>query len=250
GGRKSIIPGIADKDTILSNHSARNISSPNASFGIFKENPLHQDALRCLETVGVDFAVNVCINEKHNITKVLAGDAQKVHTELVNYQKKHIFHEFDKKFDIVVCGNGGYPLDLNLYQAVKSMAIGEMIVKNGGTIISVNELSEGIGEGQENFKNLLFSHKSPQEIHRQILNGSVNLPDQWEIQILVRILMKNEIIIVSELPEEQLGNIGLQYAVNVESAIEKSLEKYGKNASILILPNGPQILPFYKPKTS
>ena len=244
GGRKSIVPGIVGEETIQGNHSAENIASPYARFGIYKENPMHKNATEISKLVGVDFIINVCINENHKITKVASGDLEQAHEYLVNYQLNYIFREISEPFDIIICGNGGYPLDLNLYQAVKSMAIGEMGAIDDGTIISVNELSESIGH--DNFKNLIFSGKPPKQIYEQILNKEIIVADQWEIQILARILMKSEIYVVSKLNESEIGNIGLQYAKTVEEAIELSLKKYGNNAKILILPNGPQILPQLK----
>ncbi len=244
GGRKSIIPGIAGEETIQRNHSAEMIASEYARFGIYKENPMHKNSIEISKSIRADFIVNVCINEKHEITQVLAGDLEKVHEILVDYQLKHIFREISGTYDIVICGNGGYPLDLNLYQAVKSMAIGEMAVKNGGTIISVNELSDGVGH--ENFKDLIFSGKLPRQIYNEIINKEIVIPDQWEIQILTRILMKANIFIVSKLKEDEIGNIGLKYAETVEKAIEITLKNYGKESKIIILPCGPQVLPLLK----
>ncbi len=246
GGRKSLIPGIAGAETLQHNHSAENIASPYARFGIFKENPLHQHSIEISRKVGVDFIVNVCINERHEIVQVASGNFEKAHENLVNYQLKHIFREIEEPYDIVICGNGGYPLDLNLYQAVKSMAIGEMAVKEGGTIISVNECADGIGIGQDKFKELIFSEMAPEVIHEKILRKEIIVPDQWEIQILARILMKADIFVVSRLKENEIGNIGLKYAKTVEDIINSCLKKYGKSASILILPNGPQVLPLLK----
>lgn len=244
GGFKSIVPGIAGAETILANHSAENIASQYARFGSYENNPLTIHSANIAKGIGADFIVNVCINENHEITQVAAGDLEMVNKRLINYQNKYIFKEIQEPFDIVVCGNGGYPLDLNLYQAVKSMAIGEMGVKEGGSIISVNECIEGVGVGQDKFKELIFSGKSPKEIYNKILNKEIIVPDQWEIQVLTRILMKAEIYLVSNMREEEIGNIGLKYASNVESAINQALIKHGENAKILILPNGPQILPF------
>jgi len=246
GGRKALVPGIAGKVTIQANHSAKNIASRNSRFGIYKNNIMHINAIEIAELVGVDFAINTCINEKHEIVKVAAGNFEKVHEELVDYQLKHIFEEIKEPYDIVVCGNGGYPLDLNLYQAVKSMAIGEIAVKKGGTIISVNECAEGIGIGQEKFKELIFSGMNPKILYDKILKREIVAPDQWEIQILSRILMKAEIIIVSSLNENEIGNIGLKYAKTVEDGIKMVLKKADLNAKVLILPNGPQILPILK----
>ncbi|MFX0073981.1 MAG: nickel-dependent lactate racemase [Candidatus Hermodarchaeota archaeon] len=243
GGYKSIIPGIAGTETILANHSAGRIASPFARFGTYKNNPILVHSAKNAKNIGVDFTINVCINKEHDISRIAAGDLKTVHRSLVEYQKKTVFTKIKEKFDIVVCGNGGYPLDLNLYQAVKSMAIGEIAVKEGGTIISVNECREGIGVGQDKFKELLFSGKTPKIIYNSILNKEIVLPDQWEIQVLTRVLMKAEIYLVSGMKEEEIGNIGLKYAPTVEHAIEKSLIKHGDNAQILILPNGPQVLP-------
>ena len=244
GGRKAILPGIAGEKTIQANHSAKNIASPYSRFGIYKNNLLHKNAIEIANIVGIDFTINTCINENHEIVKVAAGNVENVHEELVNYQLKHIFKNISAPYDIVICGNGGYPLDLNLYQAVKSMAIGEMAVKKGGTIISVNECIEGVG--QEKFKELLFSGNDPKILYEKILNKEIVVPDQWEIQILARILMKADILIVSNLYEDEIGNIGLKYAKGIEEAIEMALKKHGSKAKILILPNGPQILPTLK----
>lgn len=245
GGRKSIIPGIAGVKTIQENHSAENIDSEFSRFGIFRENLMHKQALEAVKLAGVDFSINVCINQQHQITIVAAGDIEYVHEKLVAYQFEKSFHPIKDLYDVVICGNGGYPLDLNLYQAVKSMAIGEMAVKQGGTIISVNECIEGVGIGQEKFKELLFSGMTPKEIYQKIMNGQIYAPDQWEIQVLARILRKAEIYIISSLDKGEIGNIGLKYARSIEEAVKNSIQKYGSEARILVLPNGPQVLPLF-----
>jgi len=244
GGRKSIVPGIAGAQTIQGNHSAENVSSSNCRFGVYKQNPMHKNGTEVARKVGVDFVVNVCINNKHQITKVATGDLDRVHQKLVEYQFEKVFKKISEPYDIVVCGNGGYPLDINLYQAVKSMAIGEMAVKHGGTIISVNECEDGVGH--EKFRDLLFSGESPEALHEKIVTHQINVPDQWEIQILTRILAKADIYVVSSLKETEIGNIGLKYANSVEKALNSSLQKHGQNAKILFLPHGPQILPQLK----
>lgn len=243
GGRKSIVPGIAGEKTILENHSAENIASPYSRFGIYEKNPMAKISTEAAKMAGVDFIVNVCIDSEHKITQIAVGDLEAVHRKLVDYQLKFIFKEIQEPYDIVICGNGGYPLDLNLYQAVKSMAVGEMAVKKGGTIISVNECSDGIGVGQDQFKELLYCGLEPKEIYEKILTREILVPDQWEIQVLTRVMMKAEIYVISKLNPNELGNIGLRYAKTVEDAIKKSLKEYGSEAKILILPNGPQILP-------
>ena len=243
GGAKAILPGIAGKETIMYNHSAKNIASPYSRFGIYEKNPMAEISSGIAKKIDIDFTVNVCINEKHQISKALAGNLEKLHNELVLYQLEHVFKPLEKPFDIVVCGNGGYPLDINLYQAVKSMAIGEMAVKQGGTIISVNECSDGIGVNQDDFRDLLFSGLDPMDIYTKVLNKEIVVPDQWEIQVLTRIMQKADIYVISSLKEHELGNIGLKYANNVENAVYEALKAHGNTAKILFLPHGPLVLP-------
>jgi len=102
GGRKSIIPGIAGAETIQNNHSAENVASPYARFGIFKENPLHRNSIEISKKIGVDFIVNVCINEQHDIVQVASGNLEETHEKLVNFQLKHIFREIKEPYDIVI----------------------------------------------------------------------------------------------------------------------------------------------------
>ncbi len=248
GGRKSIVPGISGSLTIQANHSVENIHSPYSRFGIYENNPMAISSTEIARLSGVDFVINICINEEHRITQVAAGDLEEVHKKLVDYQLNYIFKEIDNPYDIVICGNGGYPLDLNLYQAVKSMGIGEIAVKEGGTIISVNECIDGIGVGHDKFKDLLFSKKKPEDIYRKALSKEITMIDIWEIQILTRIMMKAEVYVISTINRDELGNIGLKYAESIEVAIRMSLTKHGPNARILILPNGPQIIPILKEK--
>ncbi|MHA1520972.1 MAG: nickel-dependent lactate racemase [Promethearchaeota archaeon] len=242
GGRKSIVPGIAGQETISFNHSAEKINSEFARFGSLKKNPIYLDAQETMKMKGVkpNFVINVCINPSHEITKVAAG-AYQIHDFLVQYQRNICFFPIRERYDVVVSGNGGYPLDLNLYQAVKSMVIGELGVKPGGTIISINECQDSVGQSE--FEGLLNSGLAPSQITEEILSGEIDSPDQWEIQVLARVLDFAEILVISSIPAEKLGNIGLKNMDSFEAAVEYCLQKHGKNLSMLILPEGPQYLP-------
>ncbi|MBN2155990.1 MAG: nickel-dependent lactate racemase [Candidatus Lokiarchaeota archaeon] len=244
GGRKAIVPGIAGKSTILRNHSEKNIDSRYARFGILEHNPLHEELVEATRLLKPDFCINAIINQNHQITHIAAGNIFAVHNHLVQIQERECFREISKLYDIVICGNGGFPLDLNLYQAVKSMAIGELACKKQGVIIAVNECRDGVG--QEYFNKLNNSGYTPEEIYKNALSGKLNIPDIWQIQVMARILMHHTVYIVSSMKESQIGNIGLKHAETVEKAIKfasKDLQKKMDEISILVLPDGPKVLP-------
>nr|MDO8116474.1 nickel-dependent lactate racemase [Candidatus Sigynarchaeota archaeon] len=243
GGRKAIVPGISGEETIIANHSARHINHPRARFLALDENPLHEDALEIARIVGSDFCVNVCLDDAHHITKVLAGEHEAVHRELVGFMKKTAAAYFKNPFDVVIVNNGGYPLDLNLYQAVKSMAIGELAIKKGGTIITVNELSDGYGSDE--FERIIKEEKDPGMFIQKLISKQLVVEAQWQVQILARIAQVARIVVVSDMPREEINKItlGLFHAPSVEAAVKEAVQRHGKQASILVLPAGPQVIP-------
>jgi len=245
GGRKAVVPGIAGTATIQSNHSAQKIASPHARFGQLQGNPIFEDAQEIFKVNGMaDFMINVCLDPLHRITKVAAGSYQ-VHDLLVQYQNEVCFFPITERYDVVVCGNGGYPLDLNLYQAVKSMAIGELGVKKGGTIIAINECRQLIG--QPVFEELINGGLRSEEVTSQVLSHQIQCSDQWEIQVLARVLQYADVVNISSIPEHKLGTIGLKYAESFEDALEFVFQKHGRDFTMLVLPDGPQYLPKMHP---
>jgi nickel-dependent lactate racemase len=191
-----------------------------------------------------DFCINAILNRNHAITHVAAGNIFAVFNHLVQIQEQQCFRDLHKKYDIVICGNGGFPLDLNLYQAVKSMAIGEIACKDKGIIIAVNECKDGVG--QESFNQLINSGETPEKIYENALNGKIAVPDVWEIQVMARILMHHSVYVVSSMKKSELGNTGLKYASSVEEAIKNGVTDLGKvpeKITILVLPDGPLVLP-------
>lgn len=247
GGRKSILPGIAGKDTIIKNHGPQNIDSDYSRFGIIKNNPVHEDSTEAVHFLKPEFCINVIINSEHQITKVASGNIFSVFNYLAEAQKKVCFKPIDHTYDVVIVGNGGYPLDINLYQSVKSMTIAELAIRDGGTIISVNECSDGVGD--KDFIDVINSGKNPTQIYEDVMSGKLHSPGFWEAQTLARILKKYKVYFVSSLSIENLGNIGLIYAENVEKSIISAIKDMGKtteDVSILVLPKGPLILPEYK----
>jgi nickel-dependent lactate racemase len=248
GGRKAIVPGIAGEETIAGNHSASNIGCPNARFTILEGNPIHEDAVEIAKQVGVDFIVNVCLDDLHRIVKVAAGDLEAAHQALVDHVMKTAVLSLDDGFDIVIVNNGGYPLDLNLYQAVKSMVLGEAAVKEGGTIIAVNEARDGFGSDE--FKHIIETESDPDEFIRKLIEKELIIDGQWQVQTLARAAKRAEIFVVGSMPRAAFKNVtlGMKWVENVEKAVDQAVKKHGKDARILVLPAGPQLVPRIIPR--
>ncbi len=244
GGRKSLVPGIAGAETIKANHSPAFIAHPFARFGNMCGNPIYEDAVEIAQMAPPDFCVNVTIDAQHQITGIAAGEMQAVSDRLIQEQLTTCFFPLKIPYDVVVCNNGGYPLDLNLYQAVKSMAIGELAVKPGGAIIACNECSDGIGH--DTFDKLIKSYSNPAELLRSIERRAVQGPDLWQVQVLARVLTKTNIYVVSSLKREDLGTIGMKYVPSVEDALSDISAARGSLGRVLVLPDGPLAIPMPK----
>ena len=147
----------------MSNHGAKNIGDPNSTFGVTEGNPLWEELRDIALRVGPSFVLNVTLNEQRQITNVFAGDLLKAHQTGTGFVRQSAMQKVDAPFDVVVTTNSGYPLDLNLYQAVKGMSAGARILRPGGTLILACECREGVPAGSP-LDQLLRGASGPVEI--------------------------------------------------------------------------------------
>lgn len=237
GGRKSVLPGIASKKTVLWNHNAKFIASPFSRAGSIDENPIHKDMLFAAKTAGLAFILNVVINSEKKIIAAYSGDVELAHKEGREFvaslaQVKPIYS------DIVITSNGGYPLDQNMYQTVKGLSAGEASVNQNGVIIIASSCVDG--HGGEFFYKLIAESKDAKEANDK-LNGvdpSETEFDQWEAQVLARILCKANVIVVSKDCDPKLfTDMHMMHAYTLEEAIQKAEELVGKK-QITLIPDG------------
>ena len=238
GGRKSILPGCAGLETIAHNHGAAHIGHPKARYGITRGNPIYEDAVEVAEKVGAQFIVNVTLNRKKEITRVFAGDMVRAHEEGVRFVSEKARVTLPEPVDIAITNNGGYPLDLNLYQAVKGMTVPESVIKKGGEIVMAAECSEGIGH--QTFEKMILDAGSPENFLRQVNAPGFFVIDQWQVQILARLLLKARISIYSEnLDPEKTRRMWLDPLESVEQGVQAAIERLGPDAKVLVIPDGP-----------
>jgi nickel-dependent lactate racemase len=243
GGIKGICPGTAALKTVMSNHGARNIGDPNATFGVTEGNPLWEELRDAALRVGPSFILNVTLNEQRQITNVFAGDiiaAHKVGTEFV---RQSAMQRVSAPFDIVVTTNSGYPLDLNLYQGVKGMSAGARIIKQGGMLILACECREGVPAGSP-LDTLLRSASNPEEILAMLSTPGFVRPEQWQAQIQALVQRKARVLVYSSLPDEVIRAAHLEPCHDIESAVKQQLAKLGPDAQVAVLPQGPLTIPY------
>jgi len=245
GGRKSVLPGVASRTTVLYNHNAEFINSPFARTGSIEGNPIHEDMLFAAKSAKLAFICNVVINAEKKVVYAVAGDVDAAHKEGRSFLKGLCGAKAIPS-DIVISTNGGYPLDQNIYQAVKGMTAAEASVKEGGVIIMLARSNDG--HGGESFYHAFKDHANLQELMDKFLATPKDktMVDQWEAQILARILLKVSVIYVSELSDEMIQDMHMIPAHSLTEAVEKAdeiLKKKGiENGSILAIPDGVSVM--------
>ena len=238
GGRKSVLPGIAAKQSVLANHCSEFIAHPSARTGILKDNPIHRDMLWAAKQAKLTYIVNVIINEKKEAIYAVAGDVEAAHLAGCNFLAG-LCRAKPVMSDIAITTNGGYPLDQNVYQAVKGMTAAEATVKEGGVVIMLAKSNDG--HGGECFYHELADEPDINKSIEAILNRGRNetVPDQWQSQILLRILKRASVIYVSDADDSLVRDLHMIPAHSIDEAIgiaKKILEK--NTPSIVAIPDG------------
>ena len=242
GGPKMVAPGLAGFPTIMRLHDAKMIGHPNARFGITSGNPIHDAIREIAKMSGVDFSVDVTINRDHRITSVYAGELFAVHKAACAVAQRLAMQPVDTAYDVVLTTNSGYPLDQNLYQAVKGMSAAAQVVRDGGRIICAAECSEGVPEHGQ-YREILASCGSPAEILEMINRPGYERHDQWQAQIQAQIQLKADVLLKSDyLTTSQVSEAHLTPVDRIEDAIAAC----GPQASICVLPEGPQTIPYIR----
>ncbi len=242
GGRKSVLPGVASKETVLANHCGEFIAHEKARTGIFEGNPMHKDMLYAAEKADLAFILNVAINENKEIINAFAGDFKEAHEKGCEFVAE-LAGARALPADIVITTNGGYPLDQNIYQAVKGMTAAEATCKAGGVIIIAAECSDG--HGGESFYKTFREASSVQQIREDIKSRdrTETVSDQWESQILARILDKFEVIMITEAPQAMVENMHMSKAGSIEEALDLADKKLdNRDSSITVIPDGVGII--------
>jgi lactate racemase len=244
GGGKALMPGMAGQRTVLGNHDAQMIADPNATWGITHGNPIWEEVMEVARIAGGTFLVNVTLNKHKEITGIFAGDLDLAHAAGCAFAKETAMVPVRGAFDIVITTNSGYPLDMNLYQAVKGMSAAALVVKRGGAIICAAECCDGIPE-HGLYGQLLGEANSPHELLERIMAPGFLKQDQWQAQIQAQIQLQADVYVYSgHLNDVQIRSALFLATHDIEATVTSLRRRYGPDATICALPEGPQTIPY------
>ena len=237
GGAKAIMPGVSTREAIQSNHSM--MVRPEACAGNLDSNPLRQDLEQAAAICGVDFIVNVVLDEHKQIVKAVAGDLTLAHREGCRFLDQMYLKEIEGLADIVIVSQGGAPKDLNLYQTQKALDNAKHAVKKGGTIILIGSCKEGLGE--KVFEEWMLSAPTAESMIERI--GRDFQLGGHKAAAIAMVLQNAEIYLVSELEDSFVERIFLKPAKSAQEALDRAFSRHGKDCRVLAMPYGGSTLP-------
>ena len=240
GGAKLILPGVAGEASILRNHDAEMIGHPNARWGTLAGNPIHREQRQAARLAGCEFSLNVTIAGDGAITGVFAGALEAAHDTGCQAALQAAMQPVDQAYDVVVTTNGGHPLDLNLYQAVKGMDAAAQIVRPGGHIVMAAECREGAGHGD--FVHILREHETAGAMVRAIQDAPHVRGDQWQNQIFGRVLDSATVHLRADgLSDDE---VRAAHCVPCPDVARRTRELVGESGRACVLPRGPFTIPY------
>ncbi|KAK8876481.1 hypothetical protein M9Y10_006695 [Tritrichomonas musculus] len=238
GGRKSVLPGVADAVTVMGNHCSKFIDDPHSRAGILEGNPLHIDMVAAAKMAHLAYIVNVVIDADNMTVAAFAGDFEKAHLAGCKFLSDYVVVK-PQPADIVITTNGGYPIDQNAYQSPKGMSAAEATVKDGGIIIMLCSCVDGTGG--DYFYHSLADAPDIETAYQKFLSTpqEKTMPDQWCAQVLARVIRKHKTIFVADPEQKQMiENLKMTYAPDLQTAYKMAREIKGENASLTCIPNG------------
>ncbi|XVS61549.1 nickel-dependent lactate racemase [Actinosynnema sp. CA-299493] len=244
GGPKLVAPGLAALETVLVLHDAARIGDPRATWGITHGNPVHDDVRAIAAATGVTFALDVVLNRDKDVVAAFGGDLAPMHAAATAVAKRMAMRPVDAPFDVVVTTNSGFPLDQNLYQAVKGMSAAHQVVRPGGVIVCAAECRDGFPD-HGSYRQVLASAPSPKALFEDISARVDTVPDQWQVQIQARIQSTCRVVMrTSFLSDADLAAAHLEQTDDISATVARALADAGPGARVCVLPEGPQTIPY------
>ena len=245
GGRKVVAPGVAYQDTILNFHTPRILEHCNSANCVIEGNPLHNEQMEILRTIGGIVSLNVAIDEERRIGFVNFGEIETSHLQAVEFMRHHAEVALPRRFNTIVTTSAGYPLDKTYYQTIKGMVGVLDILEPGGTIIIASECSEGMGSHEFVAAQQLLCEQEVDKFMSILEGRSKARIDEWQTEMLIKALRVGTIqLYTTGLSQEDLNHIYVESVPSIEKAIKASVEKLG-DKEVAVVPEGPYVIPLF-----
>ena len=237
GGMKAIMPGVSNRNAIRANHS--HMVEEGSFAGHLEGNPVREDIEEVYRFCPVDYIVNVVLDAHKEIIFSVAGDVVKAHRAGCRFLDTLYKVKIPKRADIVIVSAGGFPKDMNMYQAQKALDNAKHAVREGGIIIWVASCSEGLGE--KHFEAWMTGHEKSADmiphIRRDFILGG------HKAAAIAQVLQKARILLVSDLPDDFARSVFMEPFPSADAALREALDALGKEASVYVMPYGGSTLP-------
>ena len=237
GGAKAILPGCASKECINANHSR--MVDRRAVAGQLEDNPVRTDIEEGVAKVGVDFVLNAVVDGQHRVIAAFAGDVTDAHRAGCDWLADRGLVPIPDQADVVVVGTGGFPKDINMYQAQKALDNAALAVRDGGVIIWAAECREGFGNPV--FEEWFTRGDSPEAVLQRIQADFVL--GGHKAAAIANVLQRVDVFLVSAMDPEVVRQCGLEPYADVQSAVSAALQRVGSGATTVVMPFGGSTLP-------
>jgi nickel-dependent lactate racemase len=244
GGPKGVLPSIAGAESVLTNHGYEMIAHPKATWGVTAGNPIWEEMREAALMTQPTFLLNVTLNARREISSVFAGEMLAAHAAGCDFVRDKAMVPVNAPYDIVITTNSGYPLDQNLYQSVKGMSAANQIVRPGGAIIAAAACADGV-PAHGRYAALLAEAGSPRGVLEMLARPGFSEQDQWQVQIQALIQLRADVYVYSDgLTDAQITQALFKPCRNLEQTIADLQARYGPDARICAIPEGPQTVAY------
>lgn len=237
GGRKSILPGVAGMEAVSGNHAL--LTAGGIGAGKLDGNPVHRIMMEAMGMVRPDFIINIVANSDHKPVHVVAGDPEKAWLAGVDLCRRAVRVSGEKQAEVGLASAGGYPRDINLYQAIKSMRNAAKLIAERGTLVICAQCSQGAGNAV--LENWAAEAKNPRDIMARLKKGFVL--GGHKAYLLAELVEKISVVLISSMPEHAVRNFFMTPAADFEEALKIVTRKHGDNYRAVVMPEGALMMP-------
>ena len=238
GGRKSILPGVAARETVMSNHKM--MTRPGVDIGVVEGNPLSDEMIEAVERFcPLHFIVNCVSDSRKNIIRIVGGHWKDAWLEGIRTFREKNFAPLDRQADVVFVSAGGYPKDINMYQAHKAIHMASRAVRDGGTIVFFAELEEGYG------------HKTFHEWAQRGYTVDETIAafeadfrfGAHKLYYLAKVAKRATILLYANVDAADATKMFCAKVTDPAAVVREMAEKYGPDFTAIVIPQGGIVLP-------